>query len=152
MKSIRGFKAGFYALGILTVLFTPVTSWAFCFEYAGEYYGISPDLLKAIAYVESRYDTQAVGVNGNGSRDYGLMQVNSSWADVFGRRWPSVTGDPCYNVMAGAWVLSRCIDRFGPDWKAVGCYNTGKGGGKTAEAYIQRVQSALEITEEAGWR
>jgi len=152
MKRRIGLKKGASALGLLVVLLTPAAVRAFCFSEAGEYYGISPNLLKAIAYVESRYDPEAVGVNANGSRDYGLMQVNSFWSDAFGRHWPSVIGDPCYNVMAGAWILRQCIERFGPVWEAVGCYHTGRIGGKTAEAYILKVQRTLKRVERTAWR
>ncbi len=31
--------------------------------------------------------------------------------------------NPCYNVMAGAFVLRGCLDRHGESWEAIGCYN-----------------------------
>ena len=31
--------------------------------------------------------------------------------------------DGCYNVKVGAWILDRCIRRYGYTWAAVGCYN-----------------------------
>ncbi len=50
-----------------------------CWEQAAERYGVSPELLYAIARTESGLDPQAIGLNRNGSRDIGLMQINSAW-------------------------------------------------------------------------
>lgn len=97
---------------------------AFCFEEAGREYGIAPQLLWSIAKGESNLNPYAVNRNTDGSYDYGLMQINSSWAKVLGReRWASL-GDACTNVKTGAWILRRCIDDYGYGWKAVGCYNS----------------------------
>ena len=96
---------------------------AFCFEEAGEKYGVSPQLLWAIAKTESCFNPRAINYNQNGSFDYGIMQVNSSWYRELGReRWMRL-GDACYNVQVGAWILSRCVQRYGYTWAAVGCYN-----------------------------
>lgn len=130
---------------LLTVLFLsfPVVSRGFCFREAGEAYDVSSDLLEAISLVESNNDPLAHGRNSNGTEDYGLMQVNSSWARAFGGRWSLVKKDPCYNVMAGAWILRSCIDRYGEDWKAVECYHTGKTGGTAGKRYVSKVVRAL---------
>lgn len=52
-----------------------------CFNEAGIYYHIEPNLLKAIAMVEGNMDKNSVGKNIDAqkkviSRDYGLMQIN----------------------------------------------------------------------------
>lgn len=86
-------------------------------------YGISPLLLWAIAGVESNFDPRALNRNSNRSYDFGVMQINSSWAEVIGMRNWLMLADPCTNVKTGAWVLSRCIERYGYTWEAVGCYN-----------------------------
>ena len=99
---------------------------AFCYAEAGSRYGVSPRLLQAIAQGESNFNPVAVNQNTNGSYDFGLMQINSSWAPTLRRMgisWESLA-DPCTNVMGGAWVLSRCIREFGNTWSAVGCYNS----------------------------
>jgi soluble lytic murein transglycosylase-like protein len=52
------------------------------------------------------------------------MQINSSWASTLGKdRWNALA-DPCTNVRTGAWILRQCIDKYGYNWKAVGCYNS----------------------------
>ncbi|MBI4950347.1 MAG: lytic transglycosylase domain-containing protein, partial [Deltaproteobacteria bacterium] len=65
----------------------PGVSSAFCFDQAGFYYNIPPDLLRSIALVESNHNPAAVNRNMDGSMDYGLMQVNSRWARELGERW-----------------------------------------------------------------
>jgi soluble lytic murein transglycosylase-like protein len=99
---------------------------AFCYEEAGSRYGISPNLLYAISKGESSFNPIAINYNTNGSYDYGLMQINSSWEPTLrklGIPW-AVLANPCANVMVGAWVLSQCIRDYGYTWPAVGCYNS----------------------------
>ena len=99
---------------------------AFCYEEAGSRYGISPNLLYAISKGESSFNPIAINYNTNGSYDYGLMQINSTWEPALrklGIPWDTLA-DPCTNVMVGAWVLSQCIRDYGYTWPAVGCYNS----------------------------
>jgi soluble lytic murein transglycosylase-like protein len=98
---------------------------AFCFEEAGAIYRVSPQLLWAIAKVESNFNASAVNRNANGSHDVGLMQINSWWVErglLTPTLWRAL-GDPCTNVKVGAWILAQCFQRYGLSWEAVGCYN-----------------------------
>ncbi len=97
---------------------------AFCFDEAGATYHVSPQLLQAIAQVESGYRPDAINRNTDGSYDYGVMQINSFWAKKLGRQQWMALGDPCYNVRVGAWILAQCIGQHGYTWEAVGCYNS----------------------------
>jgi soluble lytic murein transglycosylase-like protein len=108
---------------VLILIAVPVNGFGFCFEEAGELYGISPLLLWAVAGVESDFNPLAINPNGDGSYDFGLMQINSSWARVLGLDAWLKLGDPCFNVKVGAWILSECVRRYGYTWEAVGCYN-----------------------------
>jgi soluble lytic murein transglycosylase-like protein len=96
---------------------------AFCFEEAGKAYEINPSLLKSIAKTESNMDPKAVNINKNGSVDLGLMQINSFWIKSLGLDRDELISNPCYNAMTGAKILRQCIDRYGYEWEAVGCYN-----------------------------
>ena len=99
---------------------------AFCYAEAGGRYGVSPRLLQAISQGESNFNPVAVNQNTNGSYDFGLMQINSSWEPTLRRMgiaWESLA-DPCTNVMVGAWVLAHCVRKYGNTWSAVGCYNS----------------------------
>jgi soluble lytic murein transglycosylase-like protein len=121
IASVRSTRTCLFAVVLLVLVSQHLC--AFCFEEAGEKYGVSPQLLWAIAKTESCFNPRAINYNQNGSFDYGIMQVNSSWYSELGReRWMHL-GDACYNVQVGAWILSRCVQRYGYTWVAVGCYN-----------------------------
>jgi soluble lytic murein transglycosylase-like protein len=110
----------------LSALCSSWTAHAFCFDEAGTIYGIAPRLLWTISKGESNFNPRAVNYNSNGSYDFGLMQINSSWAPTLrkmGISWESLA-DPCTNVKVGAWVLAQCIQDYGYTWAAVGCYNS----------------------------
>lgn len=110
-------------LTILSVFSIPAASGAFCFKEAGERYSINPVLLESIARAESDLDPKATNKNRNGSVDMGLMQVNSAWVRQLSLDSAKLINDPCYNTMAGARILKKCIDSHGYTWEAVGCYN-----------------------------
>lgn len=63
-------------------------------------YGISPRLLWSISKGESNFNPLAVNHNTNGSYDFGLMQINSSWAPTLrkmGLPWESLA-DPALST------------------------------------------------------
>lgn len=95
-----------------------------CFEEAGIEYEINPDILKAIAKVESNFKPRAVNWNKNGTYDFGVMQINSSWYYTLGKDWWMTLGDPCSNIKGGAKILSTCMKKYGYSWEAIGCYNS----------------------------
>ncbi len=95
-----------------------------CFDEAGNQYSINPLILRAIAKVESNFNPRAINWNSNGSYDFGLMQINSSWAPALGKeRWNSL-GDTCTNIKTGAMILANCMKKYGYTWEAIGCYNS----------------------------
>lgn len=111
---------------LLSALCSCTTAHAFCYEEAGVMYGIAPRLLWTISKGESNFNPAAVNYNTNGSYDFGLMQINSSWAPSLrkmGISWETLA-DPCTNVKVGAWVLAQCVRDYGYTWSAVGCYNS----------------------------
>lgn len=112
---------GMVMAGVLLLL--PVRTQAFCYEEAGAQHGINPQLLESIARVESGLNPKAVNINRNGTADFGLMQINSTWMNALQLDREALLSDPCYNVMTGARILGTCIDRWGYTWEAVGCYN-----------------------------
>ena len=110
----------------LSALCSSETAHAFCFDEAGAMYGIAPRLLWTISKGESNFNPAAINYNANGSYDFGLMQINSSWAPTLrkmGIPWDKLA-DPCANVKVGAWVLAQCMQDYGYTWAAVGCYNS----------------------------
>ena len=111
------------AISILLTLLCVSQAYAFCFEEAGKEYGVDPTLLWTVAKIESNFNPWAINYNSNGTYDFGLMQINSSWYNSLGKDLWQKLADPCTNVRVGAWIMSDCFKRYGNMWKAVGCYN-----------------------------
>lgn len=141
MNLLGTLKSIVTTLLITGTLLRPVVGNTFCFEEAGTLYNLPPVLLMSIAKQESNFKPDAVNVNKNGSYDYGLMQINSSWAAKLGKeRWAELV-DPCTNVKVGAWILRQCINDYGYGWKGIGCYNS-RTPGKN-EAYANRIAAQV---------
>lgn len=126
-----------------TVLITTCgTAYPYCFQEAGQLYGINPMVLRSIAGVESGNKPDAVGKNSNGSTDVGLMQINTIWKSTLGpERWKHL-GDACYNTKTGAWILAACISKYGYNWQAIGCYNSQTP--EKSEIYAKKIFNKLE--------
>lgn len=103
------------------------SAFSMCWQEAGEKYGVDPQILYAIAQVESGLNPGAVGkVNADGSYDIGLMQINSGWLPTlrkYGITKDHLLNDPCVNLNVGAWILANNISRLGYNWDAIGAYN-----------------------------
>jgi len=112
-----------------------------CFQGAGRYYGVDPNLLMSIAWVESRFNPRALNKNTDGSYDVGIMQINSKWKKYLKQYGVTETHlwDPCYNIYVGAMILRHCVNNHGYNWKAVDCYNKGVRRAKASSKYVWRV-------------
>ena len=91
------------------------------YKEAAETYGISEDLLKAIGYVESRFDPNAT----SGVGAMGIMQLMPDTAAGLG-----VTDayDPYENIMGAAKLLKGLSDMYGGDISLMAAaYNAGSG-------------------------
>lgn len=104
---------------------SPAAADDFCFADAENHFNIDRRILKAISIVESGGNNKALRTMMNGKRtkrvDTGHMQINSWWGFT-----KEELGDPCFQTMAGAAILSDCFKSYGNGIDALACYNTGK--------------------------
>jgi soluble lytic murein transglycosylase-like protein len=99
-----------------------------CWDEAGARYGIAPELLQAVAYVESRGRADALNLahaSRTRSVDIGAMQINSRWLPSLSQYGIDAVAllNPCTNINVGAWILAGNFHRLGATWDAVGAYN-----------------------------
>lgn len=109
-------------------LFAHLSLFANVFEEAGKAYNLSPKLLWAIAYKESRLSPKAINrSNKNGTYDIGIMQINSIHLKWLKKDYSISEADllnkPKLNVFVGAMILRKCFDRHDNTQNAITCYN-----------------------------
>ncbi len=113
------------------------------FSAAGARYGISPNVLAAVAQVESSDNPQAV----SGAGAEGLMQLMPGTAESLGVD----PFDPAQAVDGGARLLAQDLQQFGSVPLALAAYNAGAGAVQQAggipnypetQAYVQNVLAA----------
>ena len=125
------------------MLFRSFSTAHACWEEAAARYQVNSTLLYAIARAESALNPTAIGNNANGTRDIGLMQINSAWLPTLSRYGITERDlfEPCTSIHVGAWILAGNIQRLGYTWDAVGAYNTPNP--KLARNYIDKVRRHL---------
>jgi len=110
----------------------------FALWFASSLYGVPYEILYAVAKVESGLRPGAVNVNKNGSRDWGLMQINDFWVDRLGLDRRMLFNEH-YNAQVGAYVLRYCIEQTKDIWKALECYHGGEARAKGYGDYARKV-------------
>ncbi|TKI05133.1 transglycosylase SLT domain-containing protein [Martelella alba] len=116
--------------GLLWLLAVSGGASAACWAVAERHFGIEARLLQAIALTESNMQPDVTNINGNGTRDMGLMQINSAHLPrlaKLGIDEQLLYEDGCVSVMVGASILADMMKIYGYSWEAVGAYNAGVG-------------------------
>jgi hypothetical protein len=87
-------------------------------------YGVPPSLALAVAKQESGFNPNRVSpVNNDGTRDYGVMQLNSNNLAAWGVTNPL---DPTQNINAGVSYLAQLLQQYNGDQaSALAAYNAG---------------------------
>lgn len=96
---------------------------------------IEPNLIKAIALVESNLKKDSIGKNRDKnnnikSLDYGLMQINQMHIPLLKKRGiikdeRDLLDNPCLNIKIGTEILYNHFSRCGVTWQCLGTYNAG---------------------------
>lgn len=97
-----------------------------CVDAAADRYAVPADLVHAIMRVEGGA-AGVVSENTNGSRDLGVMQINSIHLPElagYGITEAALVEDECLSIQIGAWMLSRSIQASPDFWVGVGRYHS----------------------------
>ncbi len=97
------------------------------FVGAGQQYGVPPLLLKNIAKIESGLNPKAICFNTNGTKDYGLMQINTIHLKRLHKEYgvtEQMLMQPKTNIYAGAEILSKIIHEHGFNFESIGRYHS----------------------------
>jgi soluble lytic murein transglycosylase-like protein len=121
-----------------------------CWEEAGRTYNVAPQLLVAIAKVESNLNPRAINRTHyarTGSFDIGLMQINSSHLKVLSRYGINEAQlyEPCINIRVGAWLLSQEFAKRGVSWESMGAYNASCSQLKGIDCHNARTRYAWRV-------
>lgn len=117
-------------------------------------YGCPYPLALAVAQVESGFDMDAVGANG----EVGIMQLNPGPSGAYHAELQAVTGmdptTPAGNIADGCYLLGKYLAEYGDTTKAAMAYNMGMSGaqkawaaGVTSTEYSRAVIAAMEDWE-----
>jgi soluble lytic murein transglycosylase-like protein len=97
------------------------------FKYYGQKYNISYVLLKMVALTENeKFDKNAIRYNKNGTKDIGLMQINTLWIKELSSFHlnEKKLKDINTNIEIAAYILSNLIKKYGYSWETIGMYHS----------------------------
>lgn len=133
---MRSPKVKFLTIFTLSILITKMSfASGACFNEAGTMFRIEPNLIKAIALVESNLKKDSIGKNRDKnnnikSLDYGLMQINQMHIPMLKKRGiikdeRDLLDNPCLYIKIGTEILYNHFSRCGVTWQCLGTYNAG---------------------------
>lgn len=102
---------------------------------------VSYTLVLSMMYHESKFDTEAISYNSNGSCDSGIMQINSCNLKLLNEEY-GITNlqDPYENITAGVSIISDYVNKFGEN-DGLMAYNMGIGG------YLNAIENGIYSTQ-----
>jgi soluble lytic murein transglycosylase-like protein len=117
--------------------------------------GLEYELVLAVMWRESRFNTDAVNVNVNGTQDSGIMQINDVNKAWLSERWGiEDLMDPYQNIDAGTAMLGGLTDKYG-EHRAMLAYQYGETGmarklanGVTTSTAIEKAYRQREVYKE----
>ncbi len=92
---------------------------------------LDPEMVLQVIDVESDWRADLVHMNADGSRDYGLMQLNESTWPWLAKQVGLEHADPLDaedNLAMGTWYLAYLLRRYGSEEAALTAYNRGEQG------------------------
>jgi len=91
--------------------------------------GLEYELVLAIMWRESRFQTDAVGYNSNGTKDNGIMQINDVNREYLEKTY-GITNlmDPYQNIQAGTAMLAEYMKQYGDEKAVLMAYHLGEAG------------------------
>lgn len=111
-------------------------------EEASKKYGISAEIIRAVAWKESRYNPNAVSKAGA----QGIMQIMPETGKELGLEDPFNIKQ---NVDAGAKYLKQMLDRYKGDLKkALAAYNAGPGNVDKAGGNVPKIAETMEYVRD----
>ena len=133
---MRSPKVKFLTIFTFCILITKMSfASSACFNEAGTMFRIEPNLIKAIALVESNLKKDSIGKNRDKnnnikSLDYWLMQINQMHIPLLKKRGiikdeRDLLDNPCLNIKIGTEILYNHFSRCGVTWQCLGTYNAG---------------------------
>lgn len=142
-----------YLLILLFVLFS--TASANTAEFYSQYddifkkyekeYGVPFFLVKAIAITENNdMDKNSVSKNTDGTRDIGLMQINTSWIKNLPEEKLSVEKlkKPEHNIRVAFIILDDLIKKYGYNWESIGKYHSSTP--KYKKIWLSRIKGNIQ--------
>jgi soluble lytic murein transglycosylase-like protein len=96
----------------------------YCINYYSNYFNIPKKIYYKIAKLESNFDPFAINYNSDGTKDVGLMQVNTVLAKECGIKNHKLLFDVCTNIYVASLRLNYCKHKYGIGLNMVGCYHS----------------------------
>ncbi len=97
-----------------------------CINKAAILYQVPATIILSVLKQENGKNGDAIK-NKNGTFDYGVMQINSTWLPriaAYGYTREDIQYNACKNVYVGTWILGQSIAEGKDVWLGIGNYHS----------------------------